>query len=415
MKSISSRSSSSLGFIFVTLLIDVLGLGLLIPILPEFISQLTHHSLSEAARDYGWLLSIYGAMQFLFAPLLGMLSDRFGRRPVLLTALFFAAIDYVLMALAPTLLWLYIGRIISGITGANFTAASAYIADISPPEKRAQNFGLIGAAFGIGFIIGPALGGFLGQWGPRIPFWVAAGLCFTNFLYGWFILPESLKPENRRAFNWREANPIGALKILGKYPMVWGLTGALTATSLAMQCLNSTWVLFMMARFNWDTRAIGISLGAFGAVALVYQLGLARLILPKWGEKRTMIIGLSVAAIEFVAYAFSTQGWMIYAIMILGGVGLLGGQATQGLLSRQVSEKEQGALQGALTSIMSLTGIFGPVIATGLFAFFTGPQAPVQIPGISFLLAALLNLVAIVITLRVLLPTRGQGAPAATH
>jgi DHA1 family tetracycline resistance protein-like MFS transporter len=327
----------------------------------------------------------------------------------LLLSLFFAAIDYVLMALAPSLAWLYVGRILSGITGANFTAASAYIADVSPPEKRAQNFGIIGAAFGLGFIVGPAAGGFLGQWGPRFPFWVAAGLCLANFLYGWFILPESLKPENRRRISWREANPIGALRVLGKYPLVWGLTGALTASNLAMQCINSTWVLFTMVRFDWDSRATGFSLGAFGAVALVYQLGVARLILPRWGERKTMLIGLTVGAAEFLAYALATHGWMIYAIMLIGGVGLLGGQAAQGLLSRQVGEDEQGALQGALSSLASLTGIVGPVIATSLFAYFTGPHAPIQLPGVAFLLGALLNLLALGIALRVFVEARGRA------
>jgi len=240
------KRTSSLGFIFVTLLIDALGISLLIPILPEFIAHLGKHTLSESAQDYGRIMALYGAMQFLFAPALGMLSDRYGRRPVLLISLLCAALDYVMMALAPSLIFLYIGRMISGITGANFTAATAYIADVSPPEKRAQNFGLIGAAFGVGFVIGPALGGILGDWmGPRFPFWVAAGLCFANFLYGWFILPESHKPENRRqSLTLREANPIGVLRVLGKYPVVWGLTGALVATNLAMYCINSTWVLF---------------------------------------------------------------------------------------------------------------------------------------------------------------------------
>jgi DHA1 family tetracycline resistance protein-like MFS transporter len=396
------KRTSSLAFIFITLLIDVLGIGLLIPILPEFIAHLTNQSLSSASRDYGLLLSIYGAMQFLFSPLLGTLSDQFGRRPVLLLSLLFAGIDYVLMALAPNLIWLYVGRTLSGITGASFTVANAYIADVSPPEERSQNFGLIGAAFGAGFIIGPAAGGFLGQWGPRIPFWVAAGLCFTNLLYGWLILPESLKPENRRHFSWRQANPIGALQVLGKYPVVWGLTGTLTITNLAMHCVNSTWVLFTMIRFGWGARETGFSLAAFGFVALVYQLGLARRLLPLWGERRTMLIGLAVAAVEFTAYAFSTEGWMIYAIMILGGVGLLGGQATQGLLSQQVGENEQGTLQGALASLANLTGIVAPVIATGLFAFFTGPNIPVKIPGIAFFLAAILNALALFIALRVL-------------
>ena len=395
------KRTSGLGFIFVTLLIDILGIGLLIPILPQFIAELTHQNLSDAARQYGLLLSIYGAMQFFFAPLLGTLSDQYGRRPVLLLSMLFAGLDYVLMALAPSMIWLYVGRILSGITGASFTAANAYIADVSLPEERSQNFGLVGAAFGIGFIVGPALGGFLGQYGHRVPFWAAAGLCFANLLYGWLILPESLKPENRRRFEWKQANPLGALKMLGKYPVVWGLTGSLTASNLAMNCINSTWVLFTMVRFGWDSRQTGFSLAAFGAMALVYQLGLARILIPLWGERRTMIIGLATASLEFAAYGLSTHGWMIYVIMLIGGVGMLGGQAVQGLLSQQVGEDEQGGLQGALSSLASLTGIAGPIIGTSLFGYFTREGAPIYIPGIAFFLAAALNVLALIIALRV--------------
>ena len=416
---VKRTSTSGLAFIFVTLLIDVLGIGLLIPILPKFVAQLSHQSASEAARHYGWLLSLYAAMQFLFSPLLGNLSDRFGRRPVLLLSLFFAGIDYILMAMAPSLAWLYVGRILSGITGASFTVANAYIADVSKPEQRAQNFGIIGAAFGVGFIIGPALGGYLGQWGPRVPFWAAAFLCFANLGYGWLILPESLRPENRRRLSirdlWLQSNPLGALRVLGRYPIVWSLTGTLVATNLAMHFINSTWVLFVTERFKWSEQQTGVSLAAFGAVALVYQLGLARIVLPLWGERRTMLIGLVVAALEFAAYGLATQGWMIYVIMLIGGMGLLAGQATQGLLSRQVGEDEQGALQGALTGLVSLTGIVGPLVATELFAAFTREGAAPRVPGISFFVAAGLNVLGLAISLRVLgrAPSSKAASPGA--
>ena len=403
------KRQSSLFFIFITIFIDVLGIGLLIPILPEFIAHLTGKSLSDASRDYGVLLSIYGAMQFLFSPLLGTLSDQLGRRPVLLLSLFFAGVDYVLMALAPGLVWLYVGRTLSGITGASFTVANAYIADVSPPEKRSQNFGIIGAAFGLGFIIGPALGGFLGQWGPRVPFWAAAMLCFGNLLYGWLILPESLAPHNRRAFSWRATNPIGALQVLRRYPVVWGLTGTLTLSNLAMGCINSTWVLFTAIRFGWGARETGFSLAAFGAVALIYQLYLARRLIPFWGERRTILIALAVAAAEFTAYGLSTHGWMIYALTFFGGVGLLGGQATQGLLSQQVGEDEQGTLQGALSSLASLSGIVAPLVATSLFAAFTGAHLKVKIPGIAFFLGSLLDFLALAIAFRVLSKMRAEA------
>lgn len=400
------KRTSGLGFIFITILIDIIGIGLLMPILPDFIAHLTHESLNASSQHYGVLLAIYGGMQFVFAPMLGMLSDRFGRRPVLLISMLFSGIDYVIMALAPTLIWLYVGRTLSGISGGSFTAASAYIADVSEPEKRAQNFGIIGAAFGIGFIIGPAMGGLLAHWGTRVPFWAAAVLCLVNFLYGWLILPESLKPENRNKFRLREANPWGALRVLRKYPLVWGLTGTYILSNLVGQFLGSTWVLFTMTRFGWSTEQTGISLAAFGGVALVYQLWIAKWLLPIWGEKKTILISLAVGVVECAAYAFSTQGWMIYAIMILGGAGFLSMQATQGLLSRQVGEDQQGALQGALTSLASLTGIFGPIVSTSLFASFTLPGARVYFPGAAFLAAAILNVVAIGLTLRAVLRMR---------
>ena len=394
------KRTAGLSFIFVTLLVDILGFGLLIPILPKFIASLSHGGISGGAKNYGLLLSLYGAMQFLFSPVLGMLSDRFGRRPILLLSLLFTGVDYVIMALAPSLVWLYVGRTLSGITGASFTAASAYIADVSPPEKRAQNFGLIGGAFGIGFILGPAAGGLLGEWGARVPFWAAAGLAFVNFVYGYFILPESLKPEHRRRFRWREANPIGAMAVLGKYPVVWGLTGALAASSLAGQCLQSTWVLWATARFGWSARDDGLSLATFGAVSLVFQVGLARFILPRLGERRAVLLGLAIGVVEYTAYALATQGWMVYVIIAAAGVSFLSGQAMQGLLSRQVGENEQGTLQGALASLNSLSGIVGPLMATGLFAYFTRPADPHPVPGAAFFLAAALCAVALALSLR---------------
>lgn len=400
--------TAGLGFIFITLLIDIMGFGLLVPILPQFVASLAHESVNAASRSFGLLLALYGAMQFLFSPLLGALSDRFGRRPILLLSLLFTGLDYVIMALAPSLPWLYVGRALSGITGASFTAASAYIADVSPPEKRAQNFGLIGAAFGIGFILGPAAGGLLGQIGTRVPFWAAAALAGANFLYGWFILPESLRPENRRSFHIGEANPLGAIRVLGKYPIIWGLAGAVAASNLASQCLPSTWVLFTTDRFGWNARDNGLSLAAFGVVSIVFQVGLARIILPKWGEKRTMLIGLAAGALSFLAYGLSTQGWMIYAITLASGISFLSGQATQGLLSRQVAMNEQGALQGALSSIASLTGIIGPIIATDLFAYFTRPDAPAKIPGAAFFLGAILYVVALAVSVRALARARQQ-------
>ncbi len=385
-----------------TLLIDVLGVGLLVPILPGFVAELSGRGVSAGARDYGLLLGLYGLMQFGFAPLLGALSDRYGRRPVLLLALGFTGFEYVIQALAPNLAWLYAGRILAGITGASFTTASAYIADVSPPDKRAQNFGLVGAAFGIGFIVGPALGGLLGAYGPRVPFWAAAALSGVNLIYGFFVLPESLKPENRRPFAWREANPFGVFQVLGHSPLIKGMAWSLLASNLALQSLQSTWVLFMTARFGWGTKENGLSLAAFGIASLVFQVGLARFLLPRLGERRAILIGLVIGAAEYVGYASAGQGWMIYAIMFAAGLSYLPGQATQGLLSREVGDDAQGTLQGALTSLASLTGVVGPVGATALFSYFTRPHAAHKIPGMAFFFAAALDFLAFLIAMRAL-------------
>lgn len=396
------KRSAGLGFLFITLFLDVLGMGLLIPILPQFIQSVAHLGISAASRHYGALAALYGAMQFLFAPMLGRLSDRFGRRPVLLLSLLFGGVDYIIMALAPNLVWLYVGRTLSGITGASVSAASAYIADISPPEKRSQDFGLIGAAFGIGFIVGPALGGVLGGIGTRVPFWVAAGLNLANMLYGLFILPESHAKEHRRRFAWREANPMGALRILASHPILWGLTGALVVSNLAVQCLYSTWVPFTTARFGWGVEANGLWLAAFGIVMALYQMGLARVVLPWVGDRRMVLLGSAISSLEFAAYGLVTRSWMLYALIPVRGISTLSGQATQGLLSRLVDKGEQGALQGALASLASLTGVIGPIIATGLFSYFTRPGASVQIPGVAFFLGAVLNLIAFILSLRAL-------------
>ena len=407
------KRNAGLGFIFITLLIDVLGIGLIVPILPKLIQSLAHGGVDVASREYGWLLSLYGAMQFLFSPLLGTLSDRYGRRPILLLSLFFTGIDYIIMALAPSLVWLFVGRVLSGVTGASYTAASAYIADVSPPEERAQNFGLLGAAFGIGFIVGPAAGGLLGQWGARIPFWAAAGLAFVNVVYGMFVLPESLAPEHRRRFRWQEANPLGALHVLGRYPVVWGLTGALAAGSLALQCLQSSWVLWATARFGWDVKQNGLSLAAFGALSLIFQAGLSRVWLPKIGERRAVLLGYAIGSLEFLGYGLATHGWMVYAIMVAASLSYFAAPATQGLLSRQVGPDEQGTLQGALSSLTSLTAIFGPLIATHLFGYYTRPAAPVKVPGAPFLLGAALEALALVISVRAL--RRREPSPEGGH
>jgi len=391
-----------LAFIFVTVLIDVLGVGMIIPVLPKFIGVLSHQGASGAARDFGLLLGLYGLMQFLFAPALGNLSDRFGRRPVLLFSLLFNGIDYVIMACAPSMVWLYVGRTLSGIAGSSFAAAGSYIADVSKPSDRSVNFGVLSAAFAIGFIVGPAVGGVLGQLGSRVPFWFAAGLALVNLIYGFFVLPESLERENRRPFTLEAANPFKALVALSKYPVVWAMTGSLVATYLGEKFVLSTWVLFMSYRFKWNVFETGLSLTAVGILCLIFSIGLGRFIIPRLGERKVILIGIASGIFEIVAITLVPRGWMVYVVMVLAGMNFLSAQSTQGVLSRQVPDDEQGALQGALTSLSSLTGTVGPLFATYIFSYYTRPDRLHPFPGAPFLAAAALYLVALVIAARVL-------------
>jgi MFS transporter, DHA1 family, tetracycline resistance protein len=395
-----NKREPALGFIFFTLFLDILGIGLIIPILPKLVTQFVGGTASDASSTVGWLGASYALMQFFFSPILGSLSDKYGRRAVILTSLLGSGLDYLLLAFAPTLPWFFIGRIVSGITGASLTAASAYIADVSPPEKRAQNFGLIGAAFGLGFIAGPALGGLLGGVGLRIPFLVAAGLTLINWLYGFFILPESLSLENRREFSWSRANPVGALNALARYPVVLSLSASILFTNLAQFVLQSTWVLYTDLRYGWDVKQVGISLALVGVTAAIVQGGLVRQIVPRLGERRSVIIGISISMVAFVLYGLATQGWMLYAILVGASIGGIGGPALQGLISQGVPANEQGAVQGSLSSLGSLTGILAPLIGTYLFGFFTSSAAPVQIPGAAFFFAALSTGIGLLLAIR---------------
>lgn len=376
------------------MVIDVTGIGIIIPVLPGLITELQGSGdLSHAAKIGGWLMFAYSAMQFLFSPLLGNLSDRYGRRPILLFSLAGLGIDYIIMACAPTLTWLFIGRLIAGLMGASFTTASAFIADVSTPEKRAQNFGLIGAAFGMGFILGPVIGGLLGGFGPRIPFFVAAGLSLANFLFGYFILPESLKPENRRPFNWKRANPLGSLKHLTKYPIIASLLGSIFFMYIAGFAVQGTWSFYTMKVLGWDGRAVGLSLGAVGLLVGGVQGGLIRVINPRLGSVRSVYLGLMLYCIGLTLFAFATKTWMMYAFLIPYCLGGISGPALQGIISGQVPNNEQGELQGGLTSLLSLTSIIGPAIMTQIFGKFSNDSAAYYFPGASFILGAIFCLV----------------------
>jgi MFS transporter, DHA1 family, tetracycline resistance protein len=397
-----NRLKPAMGFIFATLLIDVTGLGIIIPVFPKLIQQLTGESLSVASEYGGWLLFAFAIMQFVFSPILGNLSDQYGRRPILLLSLLGFAIDYLLLAFAPTITWLFIGRVIAGIMGASITTATAYIADISTPEKRAQNFGLVGAAFGLGFIIGPVVGGLLGQFGAQVPFLVAAGLTFLNFLYGYFILPESLAKENRRNFEWSRANPFKAILRLRRFPVIGGMVISLVLVYIASHAVQSTWSFFTMEQFKWDEAEVGYSLGFVGILVAVVQGGLIRFINPRLGAKRSVYVGLILYAIGLTFFGFATASWMMYAALIPYCLGGICGPSLQGIMSGQVPANEQGELQGALTSLMSLTAIIGPPLMTGLFSTFTAKDAPIYFPGAAFILAALLSLLSLFVAMKVL-------------
>jgi DHA1 family tetracycline resistance protein-like MFS transporter len=387
----------ALGFIFVTLFLDILGLGLIIPILPKLVESFHGGDVSAAAHTVALLGALFALMQFLFAPVLGALSDQFGRRPVILGSLFGAGLDYLLLAFAPTLGWLYVARAVLGITNANISAATAYIADISPPEKRAANFGLIGAAFGLGFIAGPALGGLLGDRDLRLPFLVAAALTLANWLYGWFVLPESLAPANRRKFAWSRANPAGSFAALRGRPVVFGLAASFFLLNLANFGLHATWVLYTSHRYGWSTAQVGWSLAVVGIMAAIVQGGLARRIIPALGEVRAMKAGLLLAACTFVGYGLATEGWMIYAILAVGSFAGIAGPASQGLVSRHTPDDEQGAVQGALAGLNSVAGFVAPLLAGWLFAYFVRPEAVVQLPGAPFFLGSLFTLASLAV------------------
>jgi MFS transporter, DHA1 family, tetracycline resistance protein len=392
----------ALTFIFITLLIDVIGLGIIIPIMPDLIMELagldpkSSESMGYASKMGAWLLFAYAFVQFLLAPVIGALSDRYGRRPVLLGSLIGFTIDYLFLSFAPTLAWLFVGRVIAGIMGASFTTGGAYIADISAPEERAKNFGLIGAAFGLGFIIGPVLGGFLGSMGLRVPFMVSAGLTFINFLFGFFVLPESLKLENRRNFEWKRANPIGTLISLKRYPLIFGLMGSLTFLYIASHAVQSNWTFYTKEKFGWDMTEVGISLAVVGIAFAIIQGALIRVIIPKLGQQRSVTVGMTLYLISFILYAFATHGWMMYGIIVIYCLGSIAMTGLQGIMSGIVPPNEQGELQGGFTSLMSITAIIGPLLMSYVFSYFVSPEAPRYFPGSAMMLGAVLTLISFV-------------------
>ena len=388
-------------FIFVLVLVDSIGFGIILPVLPRLIMQLTGVGIDRAARFGGGLSFVYALMQFFCAPVLGNLSDRFGRRPVLLYAVLSLGVDYLIMGFAPTIGWLFLGRAIAGIAGASFTPAYAYVADITPPERRAQNFGLMSAAFGIGFILGPAIGGLLGSFGPRAPFFAAGALALVNFALGCFALPESLPLEKRRPFHWARANPLGTLRQMRRYPVVLLMLGALFLWQLAHQVLPSTWAFYTIAKFHWTSAQVGASLAFVGLLMALAQGVLTRVLIP-WlgGERRAALVGMAAALLAYVGYALAAQGWVMYAVGLTTFFFALTYPSMNALASQQIPANAQGELQGAVASLYSLSSIIGPPLLTQIFSRFSDPAASVYFPGAAFLAAAALTAACALLFLR---------------
>ncbi|PIB28735.1 tetracycline resistance MFS efflux pump [Maribacter sp. 4U21] len=379
---------TALLFIFITILVDVIGIGIILPIIPDLIMELTGEGTAMAVIYGMWLTTAFAGMQFLFSPVLGEISDRFGRRPILLIALLGLSIDYVIHAWAPTITWLFLGRFLAGITGASFTVASAYIADISTKEEKAKNFGLIGAAFGLGFIIGPGIGGFFGELDIRLPFHIAAGLTFSNFLFGWFFVPESLTLENRRSINVLKMIPGVSLVSLRNYKGVLLLIFAFFLANLAGQALPSTWSYYGIERYDWSPREIGISLMVVGLLVAIAQGFLVGVLVKKFGKRTVVISGFLLWTVGMFLFSLASEPWMLYAFLIPYALGGVAGPTVQGVISNQVSEKEQGNLQGAITGLISVTAILGQLIFSPVFYYFIRSESDIYYPGASYTLAA---------------------------
>ena len=391
------RPQLAFAFIFVTVLLDSIGFGIIMPVVPQLIMDISGDTLTHAARTSGFLMFAFASMQFIASPVLGNLSDRYGRRPVLLCSLLAMGCNYLLMGWAPTLLWLFVGRFIGGMSASTYGIANAYVADTFPPEKRAQYFALLGAGFGTGFIVGPALGGFLGEYGPRTPFYAAAALTFVNVVYGLLVLPESLAPDHRRAFNFSRANPLGAFRQLWQYPTVIALILVYFCYMLGHFALPSVWAFFTIEKFNWSPSDIGVSLSAMGVAMIFVQAYLIRIVLPAWGPMKTAVVGLIATLASFLGYAFVPYAWMMYPVIVVGSLQGFVSPSLQSILSAHIPANAQGELQGAIGSMSGLVAILSPPFMTQLFSYFSSARAPVHFPGAPFFAAAIFTLLALVL------------------
>jgi DHA1 family tetracycline resistance protein-like MFS transporter len=392
---------AALVFIFVTVLIDVLAFGLIIPVLPHLVEQFVGGETDVAAYWIGAFSLVFAAIQFVTSPIQGALSDRFGRRPVILLSCLGLGLDFVFMALAPTLAWLFVGRVISAITSASFTTANAYVADVTAPEQRARSYGMIGAAFGVGFVVGPLVGGLLGEIDLRLPFWFAAGLALLNFAYGLFVLPESLPPEQRsRRFDWSHANPFGSMKLLARYPQVFGLAAVVFIANMAHYVYPSVFVLYADVRYGWGQKEVGYVLALVGVLSVIVNAILVGKLVHRLGERRALLLSLLCGAVGFAIYGYAYVGWMFLVGLPISALWAIAAPATQALVTRQVGADVQGRIQGALMSLTSMAGIIGPAVFAGSFGFFIGDRAPLHLPGAPFYIAGMLLLVAAAVAWR---------------
>jgi DHA1 family tetracycline resistance protein-like MFS transporter len=395
-------------FIMITLVIDAMGIGLIMPVMPDLIRQLRNTDLGSAALWGGVLATSFAIMQFLFSPLIGNLSDRYGRRRVLLVSLFFMALDYLVMAVAGTIWLLLAGRIVGGITAATQSTATAFMADISTAKDKAKNFGLVSAAFGIGFVLGPLIGGVLSTFGPRAPFYAAAALAAGNFVFGYFILPETVTDAIRRPFEWRRANPLGAFKHIARLPKLKALMAVHFLYSIAFFVYPAIWAYFTRERFGWDGLMVGYSLAAFGISMAVVQGGLIRLIIPRIGEVRTVFVGLAINMVSFLSLALIPNGWVVLALTPLTALGAITGPALLSIMSRAADDNQQGELQGLLASVGSIGMILSPILMTQTFSYFISPSAPFYMPGAPFLLSMVLIAICYGIYLSANKPAKGK-------
>jgi DHA1 family tetracycline resistance protein-like MFS transporter len=395
-----SKRHAALGFIFVTMMLDMLAFGIIVPILPKLISQFLHGDMARSSEYMGLFVTTWALMQFFFSPILGMLSDRFGRRPVVLLSNFGLGLDYVVMALAPTIGWLFLGRILSGICSSSFPTATAYISDVTPPEKRAKAFGYVGAAFGFGFVLGPAIGGWLGALSPRLPFWIAGVLSLLNAIYGLFVLPESLAREKRQPrLNWIKANPVGALKLLRSHNELFGLAAVNFLAYLAHEVYATVFVLYVMYRYNWNESAVGNSLAVVGIASVVTMAGLVGPVVKRYGERRALFAGLFFGGLGFAMFGWAPAGWAFLVAIVVNALWGLATPPSQSMMTRRVSASEQGELQGALNSLRGLAMIFGPQFFAQTFAFSIASNR--NFPGAPWYLAALILLLSLFLAVRV--------------